>query len=97
MSEAKAPVAPLMNTGKARALSASIANVEAATRRCTCESMNTDSATTAVNEKEGHGRKSLRVQYPRVSVVPAGCAEAVRLVPGMAAFDRGEIHNFEVD
>ena len=33
--------------------------------------------------------------YPHVSLVAAGCAQAIRLVGGMAAFDRRKIEDFK--
>ena len=35
--------------------------------------------------------------HPHVPFIAAGCDQAIRLVCGMAAFDRGEIGNFELE
>jgi hypothetical protein len=35
--------------------------------------------------------------YPHVPLIAAGCDQAIRLVSGMAAFDRGKIDNFEFE
>ena len=35
--------------------------------------------------------------YPHVSFIAAGCAQAIRLVSGMAAFDRCKIGNFKFE
>ena len=35
--------------------------------------------------------------HPHVPLVAAGCAQAIRFVSSMAAFDRGEIGNFKFE
>jgi hypothetical protein len=42
-------------------------------------------------------RTDVPLAHPHVPLIAAGCAQAIRFVTRMAAFDRGEIGNFEFE
>ena len=50
----------------------------------------------AIDEKNIHDSVQSGT-YPHVSFIAAGCAQAIRLVSGMAAFDRCKIGNFKFE